>query len=257
MIKPGMCSVTFRDRTVEEVIQLTAEAGLAGIEWGGDRHVPISDIQQAVQIGKLTREAGLTVAGYGSYYSAFDLPDTPPAECEPVVKTAAALGSPSIRIWAGSLKMKKTKAYFDTVVQQSRRIADVAQAAGIKVGFEFHPGTFTETIEGTVELLDAAMHPNLYVYWQPRHADNLAERRRQIEILKSKGRLLNLHVYHWDNPPEYSRFPLESGEAFWPACFQAADEPGTERFAFIEFVRNDDVGQFRSDAAVLKKWLNN
>jgi len=256
MIKPGICSVTFRGKTAEEVIQLTAEAGLDGIEWGGDLHVPAGDIENAERIGRLTRDAGLAVAGYGSYYFAFDKPGDLPSDCAPIIETAAALGAPVIRIWAGSMAVEKTPDYFDTVVQQSRRMAGLAQEADIKVGYEFHPNTFTETLDGTLSLLNAAAHPNLHAYWQPRHADDLAERLRQIAVLKEGSHLLNLHVYHWDNPPDYSRFPLEAGKAFWPACLQAADEPGTERFALLEFVRNDDSGQFLADAATLKAMLS-
>ena len=39
-IRPGLCSITFRDLAVDDVVALAAEAGLAGIEWGADRHVP-------------------------------------------------------------------------------------------------------------------------------------------------------------------------------------------------------------------------
>ena len=256
MIKPGICSVTFREKSVEEVIQLTVEAGLDGIEWGGDRHVPAGDIKTAERVGKLTRDAGLVPASYGSYYFAFDLPGASPADCEPTVEAAVALGAPAIRIWAGSMKVEeKTPDYFDTVVQQSCRMADLAQEVGIKVAYEFHPGTYTETLEGLLKLLDAAAHPNLYAYWQPRFSDDLDERLRQIAVLKEKNSLLNLHVYHWDNPPDYTRFPLEAGERFWPACFKAADDVDTERFALIEFVLDNDPARFLHDAATLKTWL--
>ena len=39
-IRPGLCSITFRDLSVDDVVALAADAGLAGIEWGADRHVP-------------------------------------------------------------------------------------------------------------------------------------------------------------------------------------------------------------------------
>ena len=39
-ILAGVCSVTFRALSVEEVAQLAASAGVQAIEWGGDVHVP-------------------------------------------------------------------------------------------------------------------------------------------------------------------------------------------------------------------------
>ena len=37
-VKTGLVSVTFRQKSVEEIAALTAEAGLSGVEWGGDVH---------------------------------------------------------------------------------------------------------------------------------------------------------------------------------------------------------------------------
>src|SRR5690625_6345640 len=39
MLRPGICSVTYRDLPPEEIVPLAAEAGLECIEWGGDVHV--------------------------------------------------------------------------------------------------------------------------------------------------------------------------------------------------------------------------
>lgn len=43
-IKTGMTSVTFRKKSAENVIALVKEAGLDGIEWGGDIHVPAATL---------------------------------------------------------------------------------------------------------------------------------------------------------------------------------------------------------------------
>lgn len=39
----GLCSITFRDKTVDEVITLVKKADLDAIEWGSDIHVPGDD----------------------------------------------------------------------------------------------------------------------------------------------------------------------------------------------------------------------
>ncbi len=43
MISPGLVSVTYRALPPAEIIALTAAAGLKGIEWAGDVHVPPND----------------------------------------------------------------------------------------------------------------------------------------------------------------------------------------------------------------------
>ena len=35
----GLCSVTFRKKTAEEVVNIAKKAGIGYIEWGGDVHV--------------------------------------------------------------------------------------------------------------------------------------------------------------------------------------------------------------------------
>ena len=47
MIHTGLVSVTFRKLEPAEIVDLVKQAGLQGIEWGGDIHVPHGDIQRA------------------------------------------------------------------------------------------------------------------------------------------------------------------------------------------------------------------
>ena len=92
----GLTSVTFRQKSAAQIAALAAEAGLEGIEWGGDVHVPPGDAAAAASAARLTREAGLRVTSYGSYYHAL-----PQEDFAPVLRSAAALGAPVVRIWAG------------------------------------------------------------------------------------------------------------------------------------------------------------
>ena len=69
MIKTGLVSVTFRKLSPEEIIKLVSQSGLDGIEWGGDIHVPHGDVKKARDIAQITKDEGLIVASYGSYYS--------------------------------------------------------------------------------------------------------------------------------------------------------------------------------------------
>jgi sugar phosphate isomerase/epimerase len=236
------------------VISLIEEAGLDGIEWGSDVHVPPGNLENARAVGRQTRDAGLSVAGYGSYWFAFDK-NPQPEPFEPLIETAIALGASAIRVWAGSLTLPKTPDYFETVVEQSRAFAEAASQVHIKVAYEYHPDTFTETLEGTQKLLAAVNHPNLYTYWQPRHGSTLRERIQ--DICELKDRLINVHVFHWNvaAQPPYPRLPLEEGAPLWQPCFK--NLCNHDGYALLEFVRDDDPRQFNADAAMLKSWLKN
>ncbi len=111
MIKPGICSITFRQKSPEEIIALSLEAGLAGIEWGADVHVPPEDLENARRVGEMTRGAGLEVVAYGSYWFALD-EQPEPEPFEPLIEAAEALGAPMIRLLGGSLGLGKSPASF-------------------------------------------------------------------------------------------------------------------------------------------------
>src|SRR6185312_13188931 len=100
MISPGLVSITFRALTPAEVIALARQAGLRGIEWGGDIHVPHGNGARAREVKEMTAEAGLTVAAYGSYYRAGQA-DSSGLTFDAVLETALELGAPLIRVWAG------------------------------------------------------------------------------------------------------------------------------------------------------------
>ena len=90
-VKTGLVSVTFRQKSVEEIAALTAEAGLSGVEWGGDVHVPPGDREAARRAARLTRQAGLEVLSYGSYYRC-----QPGEDFTPVLESALALSDDQI-----------------------------------------------------------------------------------------------------------------------------------------------------------------
>ena len=56
-IRTGLTSVTFRQKTIDEIVALAHKAQLDGIEWGGDLHVPAGDVQAARHAAKATADA--------------------------------------------------------------------------------------------------------------------------------------------------------------------------------------------------------
>jgi len=129
MIRAGLTSVSFRKLTVERVVELAAQSGVTGIEWGGDVHVPHGQIGRAEAVAELTRTNGLRVAAYGSYYRAGDSGEL---AFDDVLGSALALGAPLIRVWAGRKgSADADEAYRRTVVDDLKRIAErIAADAG-------------------------------------------------------------------------------------------------------------------------------
>lgn len=249
---PGLVSVTFRKLAANEIIALAAQAGLAGIEWGGDLHVPHGEVGTAREVGQRTRDAGLAVAAYGSYYRAGA---AGPDGFAQIVETAVALGTKIIRVWPGNVGSDRATAeQRKTITDDARRCAELAAAAGLTIACEWHGGTLTDTADSARALLTAVDHPAFKTYWQPRAkvppADVLSDMDAALPYLAG------VHVFHWDQTGD--RRPLAEGAADWRMYFEklAAAPGGTAgQYALLEFVRNDDPAQFLLDAATLKGWL--
>ena len=97
-MRSGLVSITFRKLSPAQIVDLVCRAGLEGIEWGGDVHVPHGEVARAREVGRITSDAGLAVASYGSYYRAGHGEGAP---FETILQTAAELKAPLIRVWAG------------------------------------------------------------------------------------------------------------------------------------------------------------
>lgn len=252
MLLPGLVSVTFRKLAPHEIAALVRRAGLAGIEWGGDIHVPHGDLARAREVRTATLDAGLRVAAYGSYYRAgwSERNGLPFAR---VLDTAAALGAPTIRVWPGGTASARTDADArHAVVEDLIRISADAAGAGISISTEFHGDTLTDTNESAARLLREAAHPGLFTCWQPHNGEETAECAAGLRAVLP--RVSNAHVFHWW-PTAAERRPLAEGEARWAEFLrELATLPG-ERFALLEFVQDDSEAAFLRDAATLRSWL--
>ena len=254
MIKSGLVSVTFRALSPREIVDLVCQAGLDGIEWGGDVHVPHGDIAQAKAVRALTEEAGLQIPNYGSYYRVGH-DDTGPFEA--VLETAVSLGAGTIRVWAGRLGSEQADAdYRRTVVEDSQRIVDLADQADVTVAYEFHGNTLTDTYASTLALLKAVNRPSLRSFWQPPKGSEPQENLIGFETIAPW--VTHIHLFSWELSVngETIRLPLDEHTAQWLAYLDRIQTLPGDRFALLEFVRNDDPQQFLADAATLKRWLS-
>ncbi len=240
---PGAVSATFRKTglTVDEILALCQECHLSAIEWSENAHVMPNDPEGARLLGEKTRSAGLRIAAYGSYYRLGMQADVFRAS----LVSAKALGAPIIRVWAGTTGSQETpEDTRDSWTREARTIAQIAAQEKIRVAFEWHKGTLTDTNQSAARLMREADHENLYCLWQPTVALSPRERAEGIEQMARY--LTNFHVYSW---PDGTRGPLNAAE--WQYYFEKAHGLSGEHFALLEFVRDDSIDQFRSDARTL------
>ncbi|MEN8662521.1 MAG: sugar phosphate isomerase/epimerase family protein [Lentimonas sp.] len=260
-MKTGLCSVSLRNCTAEQIIELVKKGGLDAIEWASNCHVPEGDIETAQRVAQLTRDAGLEVSSYGSYYKVLD-PDGNIEPFAPFLESAQALGTDTIRLWAGHDPSDAiSEPLREKLIAQLRESAIAAEKVGIRLGLEFHANTLADSNYATEALLDAVNHPNLYTYWQPVYW--LTDPVYRMDGLKRlASRVLNMHVFYWQFRPggdwgeSTDRRPLEEATKDWQTYFDVPLDSSYTHYALMEFVRDDCPEQFLRDAATLKAILD-
>lgn len=245
MFKLGLVSVTFRDLSVKKIIEVSKKAGISGIEWGGDVHVPPNS-GRAEEVALLTEEAGLETVSYGSYYRLGENNDYAFTD---VLETAVQLHASGIRVWAGKLGSEETdETYRKMVIEDAKRIADLAKQKGLVIHLEYHGNTLTDTAESTVDLLKAIDKSNVYSYWQPAVGLPVDKRLKNISIIQDW--ISHVHAFHWHGA---DRQAFADGLQAWEQYLQVLEpKSGETRYLMMEFVKDDDVGQFYADVEALK-----
>lgn len=252
-LAPALCSVTFRQLPPEEIVALARQAGLAAIEWGGDVHVPAGDVARARHVRRITEEAGLLPASYGSYLYP---PDHGLDDLRRVLDTCHALGAGNVRIWPG--RRDHPSAAYDAPERSKaagliRAMGELAGTAGISVSLEYHPNSLTDETRSAASLMDEVAHDNVHLYWQPRPGLPLGEAR--AEIARVGPRVSHVHVFAWDSARR--RYPLADHAGWWSAAFAALPESRFRgaRYAMLEFVKDEAPAAFLADATVLRGLL--
>lgn len=251
MLKSGLVSISFRNLSTDEIIDMVSKAGLDSIEWGGDIHVPHGNILIAKIVQEKCAMNGIECPSYGSYYKVGDYKE-PKKEFKKVLDSAINLKSETIRIWAGTKATKNAdSAYWEYIINELIVICNMASVEGKDVAFEYHANTLTDNCTDTMRLIAKVNLQNLTTYWQPPVSLSHEENLHDIRILKNH--ISNIHTFTWD---QRERLPLSDGYDRWNDYFESINTWKT-RYCMLEFIRDNSIEGFYKDAATLKELLRN
>ena len=272
MIKIGLCSITLAKHSVEEVVSLAKRTELACVEWNAKCHVKPGDYEQALYVKKLSKEAGLEIVSYGSYYRVGST-DVNQTSFSKVLLTAEVLETRSIRVWAGTKNYEdSSQEEIASIVEDTLKIAEMAAEKKIAICFEFHDGTLTNNNYSALKFSNLVVHPNVFFSWQPPHGYKTSYALQGLKELLP--RLYTVHIYHWTvgskdknkvngtvreliYPDDYHRHPLSQGESDLDLYLKCLLNEGKEIPILIEFVKGDCPEQFIEDALFLSHLVKN
>lgn len=239
----GLVSISFREFTVEQIMQAVKNAGLTCVEWGSDVHAPCNDAEKLAEIVKLQQQYGLQCSSYGTY---FRLGCDDIAQLPDYIRAAKVLGTNILRLWCGKkdpdsiLPEEKEKLFADC-----KTAAAMAENENIILCLECHNNTYTQTKEGALELMQHVGSPAFRMYWQPNQFRTFEENIEYIRLMKDYT--THIHVFQWKGK---DRFPLSDGIEEWQGYLTAFSGDHT---LLLEFMPDDRIETLPREAEAMKQ----
>lgn len=255
----GFCSFSALDRSLADAARLAAEAGLDGLEvTAHPPHLdPAAGLDAARAAGRAVRAAGIPVIAYGSYLGRYGQVTT--ADALRAANIAAALETPLLRVWAEPIP--DDNADSAPAVALLRTACDAAAGDGITVVIERHLGSFADTPERIVRLLDAIDRANVALNYQVLDflpMDQAAAQPNDAERLLPLAAYCHLKNYQPNPDPLGPMFPggsLAGGALDYRAILTAAARAEYRGPMTIEFLAADDRStedKLAADAAFVR-----
>lgn len=247
MFKTAVASVSFRPYKAEEIIKAAKESGIDAIEWGSDIHALVNDTEALKKIRDLSKDFGVGVSSYGSYYR---LGKDDPKDIKAYINAAGILGTDCIRIWCaekasaeiGNTELKK-------LISDGKAVSRIAKENNITLCLECHPFTLTDDYKASLNFIEEVDSPNLKMYWQPNQFKS-----EKYNLLSAKALAPvteNLHVFHWDS--EYKKYPLCEGTYIWEKYLSFFKEKNHN--LILEFMHDDRLKTLKSTAETLREFI--
>ena len=251
-MKIALCTIAFRDRPFEAVLDLAVRAGFDGVEpWGKPDHMPgVYDADYVRWASAAIRKRGLAVSQYGSY--ANPTSGAFAQEMEDALKIARDLGTDKIRIWAGQNgSAEAAEGEWETAISGFRTFSDRAGEQGATLAVEMHDGYLSDTARSCLRLLEGVDRPNFQLNFQPMYTHDPG--RVLEELGKVAGHVTTVHAQNYTEAGSSGRSLIAEGFVDYAAVVAKLREAGFDGYLEVEFVREENPEEaLRADAKFLR-----
>ena len=243
--KLGLCSVTFRKKTAEEVVALSEKAGISFIEWGGDVHVKALD--DAKKVKDLCDRADIKISSYGSYFNSAVYDE---GKWRDTCEIAKEMGAGSIRIWLGKKNSQVTNENeYQLLLENTKKMCDIASEYGLFVCSECHDNTFNNNTDAILRFIGDLQRDNFKTYFQSRYFRMEYDLDR---IDRTYDYIKDIHVSYRDLKRE--QLFRKKDKNYLDTLLKKFKEKGFDGIVMIEFVSGNSEKNFLSDVEKLKNY---
>ncbi len=244
-LKIGVASVTFRNKTVSQVVKIAKNAGVEFIEWGGDIHV--KTLEDAKLAKKLCDENNIKISSYGSYYRTGC---SDKGEWEKVCRIANEMGASSVRIWLGNKDSENfTESEYEELSEEMNFLCQKAKEYNLLVCPECHDNTFNNNTEAILKLKNDLNCDNFKTYFQSRYLRFGYDIDR---IEKTFDFIENFHVSYRDLKKE-QRFKRKD-KNYLDKLIKKFISMNFKGIVIVEFTKGSKEKNFIKDVSKLKAY---
>ncbi|MBR3802257.1 MAG: sugar phosphate isomerase/epimerase [Clostridia bacterium] len=241
--KLGLCSVTFRKKSVAQVVQIAKKAGIGYIEWGGDIHV--KSIEDARIVKSICDNEGIKISSYGSYFNSLEYDE---AQWTEICEIAEAMGASSIRIWLGKKDSEETSdREYNTLLKNTKKMCDIAKKYSLLVCPECHDNTFNNNTDAFLRIRNDLKKDNFKTYFQSRYCRmeyDLDRIDRTFDFIE------NIHVSYRDLKKE--QMFKNKDKYYIDKLLDKLSSKGFDGIVMVEFVDFDSESVLYKDVEKLR-----
>jgi sugar phosphate isomerase/epimerase len=241
----GLCSVTFRKKTIEEIVDIAKNAGVGYIEWGGDIHV--KSLDDARKVKTLCDNNGLKISSYGSYVNSADYDES---KWDEICKITKEMGANSIRIWLGNKDSEKTSTdEYNILLENTKKMCKIAANYSLLVCPECHDNTFNNNTDSIIRFKNDLQEDSFKTYFQSRYFRmeyDLDRIDRTFDFIE------NVHVSYRDMKRE--QLFRKKDKNYIDTLMKKLKEKNFEGIVLVEFVSGDSEKAFFEDMEKLKRY---
>lgn len=243
----GLVSVSFRQHSPGEILEAMKETMLSCIEWGSDVHAPCHDSARLRDLSYLQKGYGIDCCSFGTY---FRLGTTNINELEAYAEAAKILGTNILRIWCGNKKASdyshdEKLAFFE----EAQKAAAIAKKLNVILCMECHNDSYTQTLDGALELMQRISSNNFRMYWQPNQHVSFAQNTEYAKNISPYTK--NIHVFNWKGQNKY---PLSQAYGTWREYLSFFDKSKT---LLLEFMPDNSIESLKTEADALCRITEN